>query len=114
MQKQGYRKSTVHYCIQALKSIARKTILLQPESAKSYLASAEISESRKAKLAKDLARFYAHEDLPFSKPNYRRIERLPFVPLEVEVGRSTEHFRYWNTCAIDPPKNMKCPQWLCV
>ena len=54
----------------------------------------QISESREAKLAKDLARFCAHEDLPFSKPNYRRIEKLPFVPSEVEVDRSTEHFRY--------------------
>jgi integrase len=87
MRKQGYRHSTIKYCIQALKSIARKTKLLQPESAKSYLASAEISESRKAKLAEDLARFYAYEHIPFNKPNYNRIEKLPFVPLEVEVDQ---------------------------
>jgi hypothetical protein len=58
MQKQGYRASTVHYCIQALKSVARRANLLDPESAKTYLASAMISEARKAKLAEDLARFY--------------------------------------------------------
>ena len=50
MRKQGYRRSTVRYCIQALKSIARHANLLQPESAKAYLACAEMSESRKAKL----------------------------------------------------------------
>jgi hypothetical protein len=61
MRKQGYRHSTIKYCIQALKSIARKASLLQPESAKSYLASAPISEPRKAKLTEDLARFYAYE-----------------------------------------------------
>jgi hypothetical protein len=61
MQKQGYRNSTVKYCIQALKSIARKTNLLQPESAKGYLATTPISESRKAKLTEDLARFYAYK-----------------------------------------------------
>jgi len=59
MQKQGYRHSTTKYCIQALKAIARKSSLLRPESAKGYLATAPISESRKAKLTEDLARFYA-------------------------------------------------------
>ena len=87
MRKQGYRHSTVRYCIQGLKSVARKANLLQPESVKSYLASAEVSESKKAKLAEDLARFYAYERLPFDKPNYRRIEKLPFIPLEIEVDQ---------------------------
>ena len=87
MRKQGYRHSTIRNCIQALKSIARKTNRLQPESAKSYLASAEISESRKAKLTEDLARFYAHQHLPFNKPNYKRTQQLPFIPLELEVDQ---------------------------
>ena len=87
MRKQGYRHSTIRYCIQALKSIARRANLLQPESAKAYLAYAEISESRKAKLTEDLARFYAYKHLTFDKPNYRRIEKLPFVPLEAEVDQ---------------------------
>jgi len=87
MRKQGYRRSTVKYCIQALKSIARHANLLQPESAKAYLGCAEMSESRKAKLTEDLARFYAYEHLAFNKPNYRQVEKLPFVPLEVEVDQ---------------------------
>jgi integrase len=87
MQKQGYRQSTVRYCIQALKSIARRSSLLRPESAKSYLATAEISESHKAKLTEDLARFYAYKHIPFDKPNYKRIEKLPFIPLESEVDQ---------------------------
>ena len=82
-----------------MKSIARKANLLEPESAKTYLALAEISESRKAKLAEDLARFYAYKHIPFDKPNYKRIEKIPFIPLEVEVdqlisgaGRKTATF----------------------
>ena len=99
MEKQGYRKSTVRYCIQALKSVGRNANLLEPESVKTYLARAELSESRKAKLVEDVARFYGYKHIPFDKPNYRRIERLPFVPLEVEVdqlisgvGRKTSTF----------------------
>ena len=87
MRKQGYRHSTIKYCIQALKSIARRANLLQPESAKAYLASAELSESQKAKLTEDLARFYAYNHLAFNKPNCRQVEKLPFVPLEVEVDQ---------------------------
>jgi integrase len=87
MRKQGYRDSTVRYCIRALKSMARHANLLHPESAKAYLAWAEMSESRKAKVTQDLARFYAYVHLAFDKPNYRRVEKLPFVPLEVEVDQ---------------------------
>ena len=82
-----YGHSTVKYCIQALKSIARKSSLLRPEPAKSYLAAASMSESRKAKLTEDLARFYAYKHIPFDKPNYKRIEKLPFIPLESEVDQ---------------------------
>jgi integrase len=97
MQKRGYRASTVHYCIQALKSVARRCNLLDPESTKTYLASAKISEARKAKLAEDLARFYGWKRIPFEKPNYRRVGRLPFIPLEVDqliagVGKKTATF----------------------
>jgi integrase len=87
MEKQGYRKSTVRYCIQALKSVGRNANLLDSESVKEYLARANISESRKAKLTEDVARFYTYKHIPFDKPNYRRIERLPFVPLESEVDQ---------------------------
>jgi len=87
MNKQGYRHSTVHYCIQALKSIARQANLLDTESVKTCLATMGVSEARKAKLAEDLARFYNWKHIPFEKPNYRRIERLPFVPLESEIDQ---------------------------
>jgi hypothetical protein len=69
----------------AINSVARRANLLDPESVKAYLASAKISEARKAKLVEDLARFYGWKRIPFEKPNYRRIERLPFVPLEFEI-----------------------------
>lgn len=82
-----------------MKSIARRSNLLDPESAKTYLATAKISEARKAKLAEDLARFYRWRRVPFEKPNYRRVGRLPFIPLEAEadqliagVGKKTSTF----------------------
>jgi hypothetical protein len=87
MRKQGYRESTIQPCIRALKAIARRADLLNPEAAKSYLASALVSENRKEKLADDVARFYRYKRIPFEKPRYRRIEKLPFIPLESEVDQ---------------------------
>jgi integrase len=98
-RKQGYREWTVRASVQALKSIARRVNLFEPEAVKEYLANAKISESRKAKLAADLQRFYNHLAIAFEKPNYRQPEKLPFVPLESEVeqivsgmGRKTACF----------------------
>ena len=87
MRKEGYRESTITYAIQALRSIARRADILDPESAKVYLASAPLSESRKEKLSEDLARFYRYRREPFDKPRYRGIEKLPFIPMECEIDQ---------------------------
>jgi integrase len=87
MQKQGYRESTTQSSVQALKGIARRANLLDPESAKTYLALAEVSENRKGKLADDLARFYRYMRIHFEKPHYKRVDTIPFLPLEAEVDQ---------------------------
>jgi integrase len=37
--------------------------------------------------SEDLARFYGWKPIPLEKSNYRRVGRLPFLPLEVEVDQ---------------------------
>jgi hypothetical protein len=44
MRKQGYRESTIQPCIRALQAIAKRANLLDAESVKSYLGSAQLSE----------------------------------------------------------------------
>jgi integrase len=87
MRKQGYGESTIRPCIRALRAIAKRTNLLNPEAVKSYLALGLASENRKEKLADDLARFYRHRRIPFEKPTYKRMEKLLFIPLESEVDQ---------------------------
>lgn len=70
-----------------MRAIAKRTNLLNPESVKAYLATAQLSENRKEKLTHDLTRFYRYNNIRFEKPNYRRIEKLPFIPLEAEVDQ---------------------------
>jgi integrase len=71
--------------VKSLKWVARKTNLLIPEKAKSCLASATTSESRKRQLVEDLARFYKYKNIPFDKPRYKKLDKLPFIPLESEI-----------------------------
>jgi integrase len=87
MRKAGYRNSTVQTCIRSLKGLARRTNLLDQESVKSYLANAQLSENRKTKVLEDVSRFYAFLKIPFERPRYKRIETLPFIPLESEVDQ---------------------------
>ena len=87
MQKQGYKPHTVKSATSSLKSVARRTNLLDVEAVKGYLANAQISEARKEILGIHLARFYRHMGIPFDRPRYRRIVDLPFIPLETEVDQ---------------------------
>jgi integrase len=87
MRKTDYRNSTVQTCVRALKALARRTNLLDPESVKSYLANAKLSENRKTKLLEDVSRSYAYLKIPFTRPRYKRIEMLPFIPLENEIDQ---------------------------
>ena len=75
MRKQGYRESTTYFSVKSLKWVARRTNLLEPERAKTVLASANVSESRKRKLVEDLERFYKYKHTPFDKPRYKKLDK---------------------------------------
>ena len=87
MKKQGYREFTIRSAVEALTGIARHVDLLNPDMVKLYLADSSVSESRKERLTHDLDRFYKWKNIPFEKPRYRKIETLPFVPLETEIDQ---------------------------
>ena len=73
--------------MRTLRSVGRRADLLQPESAKAYLADAELSEGRKAVIVQHLARFYTYKQIPFDKPRYVPVDTLPFIPMESEVDQ---------------------------
>jgi integrase len=85
LSKSGYRASTIRSYVAALKAIAKRVDLLDPDIVKEYLAKAEMCEGRKEVVANNLKRFYSYRMIPFEKPRYRRIQQLPFIPLESEV-----------------------------
>jgi hypothetical protein len=81
MQKEGYRGSTILSAVSCLKSVARKSNLLDPESVKRYLGSASLSENRKEAVVVRVARLYPQKGIKWTPPRYRRIERLPWISL---------------------------------
>jgi integrase len=83
--KKGYRRSTIESAVSSLKSVARKANLLDPESVKRYLGTAQVTEGRKEAIVVRLCRFYKYKDIAWTQPRYRRIDKLPFIPLEAEV-----------------------------
>ena len=85
MQREGYRHATCYSSVRALRRVASRTNLLNPEAVKEFLASVSWSESGKERVVNDLVRFYGWKGIPFQKPRYRRVQTLPFIPLESEV-----------------------------
>jgi integrase len=71
------RNSTVQSNVKALKALAKRTDLLDPESAKEHLALAQLSEGRKQILAQYLERFY----------------RFKGVAFDIDPSRSLDDFR---------------------
>lgn len=85
MRKSGYKESTVRSSVKALKAVARRADLLNPESVKAHLATSGLSENRKQTVVEHLDRFYKWKRIPFARPMYHKIRLVPFIPLESEV-----------------------------
>lgn len=68
-----------------MKAVGRQCNILDTNQFKSYLATANYGENRRDKILGDMARFYKFLEIPFDKPLSRRVETLPFIPLESEI-----------------------------
>jgi integrase len=85
MQQQGLRESTIESRDSCLRTIAKQTNILNPDSVKGLLAQKWWDENTKAKRVEDLKAFYAHRKLQWTVPRYRRTEKIPFIPTEAEI-----------------------------
>ena len=85
MEKEGYRPSTIRGAVKNLKALGRHCNILHPEELKAYLARANYGDNNKDKIIGDIARFYKSLKIEWYRPLSRRVERLPFIPLESEI-----------------------------
>jgi len=84
-RKCGLRESTLDGFARVLKHLARHVNLNSPEQVLGFIASKNVSEARKEVLVNCYARYCQWKGLPFVKPSYRRVKKLPHVPYENEV-----------------------------
>lgn len=85
MRREGYRSPTIRAAVKTLKAVGRRCNILNPEAFKDYLSKATYSENRRDKILGDLTRFYKWLGVDFYRPLSRRVETLPFIPLESEI-----------------------------
>jgi len=84
-RKAGLRESTLDGFGRILKHLARHVNLNSPEQVLNFIAVKDVSEARKEVIVNCYARYCEWKGLPFTKPKYRRVKKLPFVPFENEV-----------------------------
>ena len=65
--------------------VKRGADLLDPESVKTVIAVQAWSEGRKQNVEDAYARFLDMRVVTWTKPLYRRVETLPFIPTEAEI-----------------------------
>jgi integrase len=70
-----------------LRGLARRADLSDSEAVKAVIARFDVSEGRKENLVCAYAGFCRQYGIAFEPPRYRRIQKLPFIPLESEVDQ---------------------------
>ncbi|MEM2255139.1 MAG: WHIM1 domain-containing protein [Candidatus Bathyarchaeia archaeon] len=87
LKKQGYSEQTIRDRCKILKTMVnRGANLLDPESVKEVIAKQDSwSEGRKEFAVNAYTSFLSMLGKTWNPPRYRRVEKLPFIPLESEI-----------------------------
>jgi integrase len=108
MQRQGFRHATCYSAVRALRRLAKRTDILNPEAVKAFLANVSWTESGKERVVNDLVRFYSYKCIPFDKPRYKRVDTLPFIPLESEVQAIVSGMGKKTACLLQLVRETGC------
>ena len=88
MHNNGRKESTIESRYRCLRTIAKNVDIFNPEAVKTFVAATTSwSENTKCKRVDDLQSFYSFKRIPWVPPDYRRTEKLPFIPTEAEVDQ---------------------------
>ena len=85
LRKNGYRESSIDRSVRILRRLSKHCDLADVEGVKAYLATLEWSLGTKEIASNVLNGFYKLQGVPFSKPRYRRVDKLPFLQNEGEI-----------------------------
>ncbi len=87
LRKNGYRESSIDRSVRILRRLSKLCDLANTEAVKTYLSTLEWSLGTKEIASNVLDSFYKFQGIPFSKPRYRRVDKLPFLPSEGEIDQ---------------------------
>jgi integrase len=88
MIKQGYAKSTIETRVKILRRLIKLgASLYDPESIKETVAKQTWSEGRKEIIAETYSNFLVMAGGKWDPPRYKRIEKMPFIPTELEIDQ---------------------------
>jgi len=86
LKKEGYKESTICKRVFILKRLVKLGAdLSDPESVKDVIARQEVSESTKLQMACAYDSYASSNQIKWEIPNYRQVQKLPFIPLESEI-----------------------------
>jgi len=89
MKKQGYSESTIISRVKILKTLAKRGAdIFDPESVKAAIARQETwSPGRKELAVEAYSNFLLMTGETWDPPKYKRVKKLPFIPLEKEIDQ---------------------------
>ena len=86
LHKEGYAKSTIISKTKLLEILAKRGAnLFNPESVKEVIAKQNWSAGRKENAVDAYTTFLQMLGMTWNPPRYRRVPKLPFIPLEKEI-----------------------------
>jgi integrase len=85
MRKEGYSETTIERYLRLLKELAKHGDLRDPESVKVGLTRTGWADGTKEMACGAYALYAKQHGFSFIPSRYRRIEKLPFIPLDSEV-----------------------------
>jgi integrase len=86
LKKSAYSKFTIRNCYKALNFLGKHSDLDNPESVKDFIADLERTPSWKKVLCTHYSHYAKLHNLPFEKPRYKPIPKLPKIPLEDHIN----------------------------
>lgn len=85
MRKEGYSETTIERYARLLRRLSSFADLSDPESVKVALTRTGWADGTKEMACGAYAIYAKQYGLAFAPPRYRRVEKLPFIPLDSEV-----------------------------
>jgi len=86
LKKEGYKESTICKRVSILKRLVKLGAdLSDPESVKDVISRQDVSESTKLQMACAYDSYASSNQIKWEIPNYRQVQKLPFIPLESEI-----------------------------